>query len=100
MAPTSTTVLLPLNREPSYWTLKSSLLALFTSFIYHFLRQQLVYAFYLFLAFLYDIRKRERGAPQRYDAFVSYSIEDEAWVYREMLVVLEEEQGWKLCQQR
>lgn len=72
-------------------------LALFTSFIYHFLRQQLVYAFYLFLAFLYDIRKRERGAPQRYDAFVSYSIEDEAWVYGEMLVVLEEEQGWKLC---
>lgn len=72
-------------------------LTLVTSFIYHFLRLQLVYAFYLFLAFLYDSRKRKKGAPQHYDAFISYNVHDEAWVYSEMLPVLEEEQGWKLC---
>ncbi|XP_041665333.1 toll-like receptor 13 [Cheilinus undulatus] len=72
-------------------------LTLLTSFIYHFLRWQIVYAFLLFQAFLYDSRKRRRGAPQLYDAFISYNVEDEAWVYREMLPVLEGEQGWRLC---
>ncbi|XP_041665207.1 toll-like receptor 13 [Cheilinus undulatus] len=72
-------------------------LTLLTSFIYHFLRWQMVYAFLLFQAFLYDSRKRRRGAPHLYDAFISYNVEDEAWVYREMLPVLEGEQGWRLC---
>ncbi|XP_041665753.1 toll-like receptor 13 [Cheilinus undulatus] len=72
-------------------------LTLLTSFIYHLLRWQIVYAFLLFQAFLYDSRKRRRGAPHLYDAFISYNVEDEAWVYREMLPVLEGEQGWRLC---
>nr|XP_020477103.1 toll-like receptor 13 [Monopterus albus]XP_020477104.1 toll-like receptor 13 [Monopterus albus] len=72
-------------------------LTLLTSSIYHFLRWQLAYTFYLFLAFLYDSRKRKQGAPHQYDAFVSYNVHDEAWVYRDMLPVLEGEQGWRLC---
>ncbi|KAM9340655.1 uncharacterized protein ABDE67_016395 [Symphorus nematophorus] len=72
-------------------------LTLLTSFIYHFLRWQLTYTFYLFLAFLYDSRKRKKGTPHQYDAFISYNVHDEAWVYREMLPVLEGEQGWRLC---
>uniref|UniRef100_A0AAQ6IRV2 TIR domain-containing protein n=1 Tax=Anabas testudineus TaxID=64144 RepID=A0AAQ6IRV2_ANATE len=72
-------------------------LALLSSFIYHFLRWQLSYGFYLFLAFLYDSRKKKKGTPHQFDAFVSYNVHDEAWVYREMLPVLEEEQGWRLC---
>uniref|UniRef100_A0A671UTT5 TIR domain-containing protein n=1 Tax=Sparus aurata TaxID=8175 RepID=A0A671UTT5_SPAAU len=73
------------------------LLTLLTSFIYHFLRWQLVYTFYLFRAFLYDSRKRKKGSPNLYDAFISYNVQDEDWVYREMLPVLEGEQGWRLC---
>uniref|UniRef100_A0A3Q1IFC9 TIR domain-containing protein n=1 Tax=Anabas testudineus TaxID=64144 RepID=A0A3Q1IFC9_ANATE len=72
-------------------------LTLLSSFIYHFLRWQLSYGFYLFLAFLYDSRKKKKGTPHQFDAFVSYNVHDEAWVYREMLPVLEEEQGWRLC---
>ncbi|XP_053190756.1 toll-like receptor 13 [Scomber japonicus] len=72
-------------------------LTLLTSFIYHFLRWQLTYGFHLFLAFLYDKRKRKKGAPHCYDAFISYNVHDEAWVYQEMLPVLEGEQGWRLC---
>ncbi|XP_059210938.1 toll-like receptor 13 [Centropristis striata] len=72
-------------------------LTLLTCFIYHFLRWHLAYAYYLFLAFLYDKRRRRRDTPHCYDAFVSYNVHDEAWVYREMLPVLEGEQGWRLC---
>ncbi|XP_060916258.1 toll-like receptor 13 [Labrus mixtus] len=72
-------------------------LTLLPSFIYHFLRWQLVYAFHLFLAFLYDSRKRGKGVPHLYDAFISYNIKDEAWVYGELLPALEGEQGWRLC---
>uniref|UniRef100_A0A671TUQ5 TIR domain-containing protein n=1 Tax=Sparus aurata TaxID=8175 RepID=A0A671TUQ5_SPAAU len=78
--------------------LSSTCLVVFTvlaSFIYHFLRWHLAYSYYLFLAFLYD--KRRKASPHRYDAFVSYNIHDEAWVYKEMLPVLEGEQGWRLC---
>ncbi|KAF3706870.1 Toll-like receptor 13 Precursor [Channa argus] len=73
------------------------LLTLLSSFTYHFLRWQLAYGFYLFLAFVYDSRKKKKGAPHQYDAFVSYNVHDEDWVYREMLPVLEGEQGWRLC---
>uniref|UniRef100_I3J7X5 TIR domain-containing protein n=1 Tax=Oreochromis niloticus TaxID=8128 RepID=I3J7X5_ORENI len=57
----------------------------------------LVYALHLFLAFLYDNRKRKKGILCQYDAFVSYNVRDEEWVCREMLPVLEGEQGWRLC---
>nr|ULE72736.1 toll-like receptor 13 isoform a [Trachinotus ovatus] len=73
------------------------LLTLLSSFIYHFLRWQLAYTFRLFLAFLYDRRKRSKRAPHCYDAFISYNVHNEDWVYREMLPVLEGEQGWRLC---
>uniref|UniRef100_A0A3Q3BJN7 Toll-like receptor 13 n=1 Tax=Kryptolebias marmoratus TaxID=37003 RepID=A0A3Q3BJN7_KRYMA len=72
-------------------------LTLLTSFIYHFLRWQLAYTFHLFLAFVYDSRRRKKGDPHQFDAFVSYNVHDEDWVYREMLPVLEGEQGWRLC---
>ncbi|KAM6974372.1 toll-like receptor 2 type-1 [Tautogolabrus adspersus] len=72
-------------------------LTLISSFIYHSLRWQIVYACCLFLAFLYDSRKRRKGAPHLYDAFISYNVNDEAWVYRELLPALEGEQGWRLC---
>ena len=72
-------------------------LTLLTSFTYHFLRLHLLYGYYLFLAFLYEAKERKRGSPQRYDAFISYNVHDELWVYREMLPVLEGEQGWRLC---
>ncbi|KAL3047699.1 hypothetical protein OYC64_021807 [Pagothenia borchgrevinki] len=74
-----------------------TLVTLLTSFIYHFLRWQIAYTFHLFLAFLYESRRRKKGAPNQYDAFISYNIHDEAWICREMLPVLEGEQGWKLC---
>ncbi|XP_039676255.1 toll-like receptor 13 isoform X2 [Perca fluviatilis] len=72
-------------------------LTLLASFIYHFLRWQLAYAYHLFRAFLYDSRRRKAGAQHRYDAFISYNVHDEAWVYQEMLPALEGEQGWRLC---
>ncbi|XP_039676256.1 toll-like receptor 13 [Perca fluviatilis] len=72
-------------------------LTLITSFIYHFLRWQLAYAYHLFLAFLYDSSKRKAGTRHHYDAFISYNVNDEAWVYQEMLPALEGEQGWRLC---
>lgn len=70
---------------------------LLTCLVYHFLRQHLVYAFQLFLAFLYDTRKGKTINFHQYDAFVSYNVHDEDWVYKEMLPVLEGEQGWRLC---
>ncbi|XP_056876980.1 toll-like receptor 13 [Takifugu flavidus] len=72
-------------------------LTLLISFTYHFLRWQLLYAFHLFLAFIYDNRNRKQQNPPPYDAFVSYNVEDELWVYEEMLPALEDQQGWKLC---
>uniref|UniRef100_A0A3Q2P911 TIR domain-containing protein n=1 Tax=Fundulus heteroclitus TaxID=8078 RepID=A0A3Q2P911_FUNHE len=73
------------------------ILTLLTSFIYHFLGWQLVYTFHLFLAHFYDSKKRIKGVPHQFDAFVSYNVHDEEWVYREMLPVLMGEQGWRLC---
>ncbi|XP_055006737.1 toll-like receptor 13 isoform X2 [Boleophthalmus pectinirostris] len=78
----------------------SSGLVLFTllsSFIYHFMRWQLAYGFYLLQAFLYDSKKKRQGKPSLYDAFVSYNCHDEDWVYRELVPELEERRGWKLC---
>uniref|UniRef100_A0A3B4FJJ5 Toll-like receptor 13 n=1 Tax=Pundamilia nyererei TaxID=303518 RepID=A0A3B4FJJ5_9CICH len=72
-------------------------LTLLASFIYHFLRSHLTYAYYLFLAFLYDNKRRKKGIPHSYDAFVSYNVHDEAWVCGELLPELEGQQGWRLC---
>ncbi|XP_026224982.1 leucine-rich repeat-containing protein 15-like isoform X2 [Anabas testudineus] len=80
--------------------ISSTCLILFTllaSFIYHFLRWHLAYAYYLFLAFLYDKKRRKKRAAHQFDAFVSYNVHDEDWVYRELLPVLEGQQGWRLC---
>ncbi|TDG99414.1 hypothetical protein EPR50_G00194120 [Perca flavescens] len=66
--------------------------SIFVPFLWH-----LAYAYYLFLAFIYDKRKGRKASPLHYDAFVSYNVYDEAWVYEEMLPVLEGEQGWRLC---
>uniref|UniRef100_A0A3Q4G0U0 Toll-like receptor 13-like n=1 Tax=Neolamprologus brichardi TaxID=32507 RepID=A0A3Q4G0U0_NEOBR len=73
------------------------MLTLLASFIYHFLRSHVTYAYYLFLAFLYDNKRRKKGIPHSYDAFVSYNVHDKAWVYGELLPELEGQQGWKLC---
>ncbi|CAI5692137.1 unnamed protein product [Oreochromis niloticus] len=69
----------------------------FIQWVKHNNQVQLVYALHLFLAFLYDNRKRKKGILCQYDAFVSYNVRDEEWVCREMLPVLEGEQGWRLC---
>uniref|UniRef100_A0AAV2LJ39 TIR domain-containing protein n=1 Tax=Knipowitschia caucasica TaxID=637954 RepID=A0AAV2LJ39_KNICA len=73
------------------------LVTLLSLFIYHFLRWQLVYSYYLLRAFLYDGRKRRQGCAHVYDAFVSYNVHDEDWVYHRLVPELEEQQGWKLC---
>ena len=73
------------------------LFTLLTSFSYHFLCWRLVYAYYLFMALLYDMKERKKNEQHRYDAFISYNVQDEEWVHREMLPALEDERGWKLC---
>ncbi|XP_068566343.1 toll-like receptor 13 [Cebidichthys violaceus] len=73
------------------------LLFMLVSFTYHFLRWQLVYAYYLFLALLFDTKLKNKQAPNQYDAFVSYNTHDEPWVIRELLPKLEGEQNWRLC---
>ncbi|XP_045081457.1 toll-like receptor 13 [Coregonus clupeaformis] len=75
------------------------LLNLIASFAYHFLKWQVIYGYYLFLAFLYDTKQRNKRMPHgcQYDTFISYNAHDEPWVLRELLPELEGEQGWKLC---
>uniref|UniRef100_A0A8C6UA40 TIR domain-containing protein n=1 Tax=Neogobius melanostomus TaxID=47308 RepID=A0A8C6UA40_9GOBI len=74
-----------------------NIVILVASFTFHFSRFQLTYAYYIFLAWLYDSRNRQKRAACRYDAFVSYNGHDEAWVYRELVPHLEQDQGWRLC---
>ncbi|KAG7282730.1 hypothetical protein CRUP_017656, partial [Coryphaenoides rupestris] len=57
----------------------------------------MVYAYYLLMAFVHDVRERKRKEPHRYDAFISYNVQDEEWVHRELLPALEDERGWRLC---
>lgn len=73
------------------------LLFMATSFSYHFLRWQLTYAYYFFLALLANKKHKNQQTPHQYDAFVSYNTHDELWVLRYLLPKLEEEQGWALC---
>ncbi|XP_030613092.1 toll-like receptor 13 [Archocentrus centrarchus] len=67
------------------------------SFTYHFMRLQLVYAYYLFVAWLFDKKHKNKKTPHQYDAFISYNTHDEPWVIKELLPKLEGEQGWRLC---
>ncbi|XP_036413688.1 toll-like receptor 13 [Colossoma macropomum] len=75
------------------------LLTLLSSFLYHFLKWQFVYTYYLFLAFLYDKKQQKKQTLQsfQYDAFISYNTHDELWVMKKLLPKLEGEQGWRLC---
>ncbi|TNN45019.1 Toll-like receptor 13 [Liparis tanakae] len=73
------------------------LLVMLVSFTNHFLGWQLAYAYYLFRAFLFDLKLKNKHDPNQYDAFVSYNNHDELWVMRELVPRLEGEQGWKLC---
>ncbi|XP_070708673.1 toll-like receptor 13 [Pempheris klunzingeri] len=73
------------------------LLFMVVSFTHHFLRWQLAYAYYLFLALLYDSKHKNKQAPELYDAFISYNTHDEPWVIEELLPKLEGDQGWRLC---
>ncbi|KAJ7991822.1 hypothetical protein DPEC_G00287850 [Dallia pectoralis] len=73
------------------------LLTLMGSSIYHLLRWQMVYSYYLLLAYLYDTKQKNRRAAYQYDAFVSYNAHDEPWVLQELLPELEDRQGWRLC---
>ncbi|KAM9737231.1 toll-like receptor 13, partial [Menidia menidia] len=70
---------------------------LLASFIYRFMRWQISYSAQLFLAFLYNSRKKMKECSPQFDAFVSYNTHDEDWVYQVMLPELEEEQGLRLC---
>ncbi|KAF3836254.1 hypothetical protein F7725_028812 [Dissostichus mawsoni] len=73
------------------------LLFMVVTFTYHFLRWQLSYAYYIFLALLFDTKYKNKQAPNQYDAFISYNTHDEPWVIKELVPKLEEEQGFKLC---
>uniref|UniRef100_A0A3Q4M9F7 Toll-like receptor 3-like n=1 Tax=Neolamprologus brichardi TaxID=32507 RepID=A0A3Q4M9F7_NEOBR len=67
------------------------------SFTYHFMGLQLVYAYYLFIAWLFDKKHKNKKTPHQYDAFISYNTHDEPWVIDKLLPKLEGEQGWRLC---
>ncbi|KAI5620185.1 toll-like receptor 22, partial [Silurus asotus] len=72
------------------------MLTLLVSFVYQFLHWHVLYAYYLFIAFLYDSKKKQQHGFT-YDAFISYNAQDEPWVVKELLPNLEDEQGWRLC---
>uniref|UniRef100_A0A668THH4 TIR domain-containing protein n=1 Tax=Oreochromis aureus TaxID=47969 RepID=A0A668THH4_OREAU len=67
------------------------------SFTYHFMRLHLVYAYYLFIAWFFDKKHKNKKTPLQYDAFISYNTHDEPWVIDKLLPKLEGEQGWRLC---
>ncbi|RXN03669.1 toll-like receptor 13 [Labeo rohita] len=74
------------------------ILTLLISFVYHFLKWQLVYAYYLFLAFLNDKkRKQTPNLDFQYDAFISYNAQEEPWVLEELVPKLEDQHGLRLC---
>uniref|UniRef100_A0A3B3ZY68 TIR domain-containing protein n=1 Tax=Periophthalmus magnuspinnatus TaxID=409849 RepID=A0A3B3ZY68_9GOBI len=75
----------------------SHLVFMIAVFIYHFMRFQIAYAYYMLVAWLFDTKNKNRKASNQYDAFVSYNVHDEAWVYRKLVPHLEKNQGWKLC---
>ncbi|XP_038651502.1 toll-like receptor 22 [Scyliorhinus canicula] len=72
------------------------IMTILVSFAYHFWRWHVVYAYYLFLALIYD-RKRGRNERCKYDAFISYNAQDEQWVLNQLLPNLEGNNEWTLC---
>uniref|UniRef100_A0A8C2CQT2 TIR domain-containing protein n=1 Tax=Cyprinus carpio TaxID=7962 RepID=A0A8C2CQT2_CYPCA len=73
------------------------ILTLLISFFYHFLKWQLVYAYYLFLAFLNDKKRKQTSNHLEYDAFISYNVQEEPWVLEELVPKLEGQHGLRLC---
>ncbi|XP_069098419.1 toll-like receptor 13 [Pleurodeles waltl] len=71
-------------------TFSFHMLFLITALLYHKMRWYLLYLFYM-LRTWWDYRgRRDRQRQYDFDAFVSYSSCDEAWVVREFLPNLEE----------
>lgn len=70
---------------------------LLLAFFWQFLRLQVVYAYYLLLAYLYDSKKNQHQQEFMYDAFISYNVQDEPWVVEKLIPELEGKQGWRLC---
>ncbi|KAK5849964.1 hypothetical protein PBY51_014256 [Eleginops maclovinus] len=75
----------------------TTLLFMVVTFTYHFLRWKLAYAYYIFLAWLFDTKLKNKQAPNQYDAFISYNTHDESWVIKELVPKLEAEKGFRLC---
>ncbi|XP_078267229.1 toll-like receptor 22 [Rhinoraja longicauda] len=74
------------------------IMTIMVSFTYHFWRWHVVYAYYLFLAFIYDKKRKGRhDGRYMYDAFVSYNTHDEQWVLDQLLPNLEGNNEYKLC---
>uniref|UniRef100_A0A8B9L107 TIR domain-containing protein n=1 Tax=Astyanax mexicanus TaxID=7994 RepID=A0A8B9L107_ASTMX len=76
------------------------LLIMLSSILHHFLKWQVVYAYYRLLAFLYDSKQQRQNGKSsgfQYDAFISYNTQDELWVMSELIPQVEGEQGWRLC---
>ncbi|KAA0720318.1 Toll-like receptor 13 [Triplophysa tibetana] len=71
-------------------------ITLLFAFSWQFLRLQVVYAYYLLLAYLYDSKKKHQQEFM-YDAFISYNKQDEPWVVEKLIPELEGKQGWRLC---
>ncbi|XP_053573074.1 toll-like receptor 13 [Bombina bombina] len=65
--------------------------------IFNFCRWQVVYAYYIFLAFLYDKKYQKRKPKYQYDAFISFNNHDEEWVFKHLVPNLEDKYKWKLC---
>lgn len=79
------------------YTSSATIVTMIISFIYHFLRWQVIYAYYLFLAFLNDRKRKNKNHEFRYDAFISYNVQEEPWVMEELVPNLEGQHGLKLC---
>lgn len=74
------------------------IMTIMVSFTYHFWRWHIVYAYYLFLAFISDKKHKGRqDGRYMYDAFVSYNTHDEQWVLNQLLPNLEGDNECKLC---
>ncbi|XP_055081460.1 toll-like receptor 13 [Periophthalmus magnuspinnatus] len=65
--------------------------------LFDFNVQSLALVLITLLAYMYHSKKRRQDYAHTYDAFVSYNVHDEDWVYKELVPELEERQGWRLC---
>ncbi|XP_078496868.1 toll-like receptor 12 [Lissotriton helveticus] len=71
-------------------TFSFNMLFLITALLYHKVRWYLLYLFYMLRTWWNYRGRRDRKRQYDFDAFVSYSSCDEAWVVREFLPNLEE----------